>query len=71
MNEKQAEYKKDIENKDAAIKEAAELIESLTTNPELRQMIVNENTGKKYYLDNFTEDAQDMLQELIKNYYSK
>lgn len=71
ISKKQAEYKEELKNKDEAIKEAAELIESLTTNPELRQMLINENTGKKYYLDNFSKDAQELLQDIIKEYYNK
>ena len=71
LNEKQAESKKLIKQKDDAIQEAAELLEDLSTNPELREMIYNSHSGKKYYLDNFTEDAQEILKDLIDNYYSK
>ena len=71
LNEKQAESKKIIKQKDEAISEAAELLEDLSTNPELREMIYDSHSGKKYYLDNFSEDMQDILHDLIANYYSK
>lgn len=71
LNEKQAEAKKVIKQKDDAIKEAADLLEDLSTNPELREMVYDSHSGKKYYLDNFAEEAQDMLKDLIKDYYSK
>lgn len=60
-----------IESKDAAIKEAAEIIEELSTNPEARQLIYSQSKGKTYYLDNFSKDAREMIEELIKEYYSK
>ena len=71
LNEKQAESKKIIKQKDEAISEAAELLEDLSTNPELREMIYDSHLGKKYYLDNFSEDMQDILHDLIANHYSK
>ena len=71
LNEKQAESKKLIKQKDDAIKEAADLLEDLSTNPELREMIYDRNSGKKYYIDNFSEEMQDVVKELIANYYSK
>jgi hypothetical protein len=71
LNEKQAESKRIIKQKDDAIHEAAELLEDLSTNPELREMIYDRNSGKKYYIDNFSEDMQDVLKDLITNYYSK
>ena len=71
LNEKQAESKKIIKQKDEAISEAAELLEDLSTNPELREMIYDSHSGKKYYLDNFSEDMQDILHDLITNHYSK
>ena len=71
LNEKQAESKKIIKQKDEAISEAAELLEDLSTNPELRKMIYDSHSGKKYYLDNFSEDMQDILHDLIANHYSK
>ena len=71
LNEKQAESKKIIKQKDEAISEAAELLEDLSTNPELRKMIYDSHSGKKYYLDNFSEDMQDILHDLIVNHYSK
>ena len=71
LNEKQAESKKIIKQKDEAISEAAELLEDLSTNPELREMIYDSHSGKKYYLNNFSEDMQDILHDLIANYYSK
>ena len=71
LNEKQAESKKIIKQKDEAISEAAELLEDLSTNPELREMIYDSHSGKKYYLDNFSEDMQEILNDLITNYYSK
>lgn len=71
LNEKQVESKKIIKQKDEAISEAAELLEDLSTNPELRKMIYDSHSGKKYYLDNFSEDMQDILHDLIANHYSK
>ena len=71
LNEKQAESKKIIKQKDEAISEAAELLEDLSTNPELREMIYDSRSGKKYYLDNFSKDMQEILHDLIANYYSK
>ena len=71
LNEKQAESKKIIKQKDDAIHEAAELLEDLSTNPDLREMMYDRNTGKKYYLDNFSEEMQDVIKDLITNYYSK
>jgi chromosome segregation ATPase len=71
LNEKQAESKRIIKQKDDAIKEAADLLEDISTNPELRAMLYDRNSGKKYYIDNFSEDMQDVLNDLITNYYSK
>ena len=71
LNEKQAESKRVIKQKDEAISEAAELLEDLSTNPELREMIYDSRSGKKYYLDNFSKDMQEILHDLIANYYSK
>lgn len=71
LNEKQAESKRIIKQKDEAISEAAELLEDLSTNPELREMIYDSHSGKKYYLDNFSKDMQEILHDLIANYYSK
>ena len=71
LNEKQAESKRVIKQKDEAISEAAELIEDLSTNPELREMIYDSRSSKKYYLDNFSKDMQEILHDLIANYYSK
>ena len=71
LNEKQAESKRVIKQKDEAISEAAELLEDLSTNPELREMIYDSRSGKKYYLDNFSKDMQEILHDLITNYYSK
>ena len=71
LNEKQAESKKIIKQQESDIKEAAELLETLSTNPDLREMMYDRNTGKKYYLDNFSEEMQDVIKDLITNYYSK
>lgn len=71
LNEKQVESKRLLKEKDEALKEAADLLEQLSTNPELREMICDSRSGKKYYLDNFSEDMQEILHELIVNYYSK
>ena len=51
------------------LKEAASLIEELTTSQELRDMFYNKHSGKKYYLDNFPIEMQELIQDLIKNYY--
>ena len=71
LNEKQVEFKKIIKQKDEDISEAAKLLEDLSTNPELREMLYDSQSGKKYYLDNFSEDMQEILNDLITNYYSK
>lgn len=71
MEKENKTLKKEAAIKDDAIKEAADIIEDLTTNPEARQLIYNQNTEKTYYLDNFSEDAREMIFELIKEYYSK
>lgn len=57
LNEKQVEYKEIIKRQEEDIKEAAQLLEEVSTNPELREMLYNSHTGKKYYIDNFSEDA--------------
>lgn len=66
----QASLKEQLKEKDSAIKEAAELIEQLY-NPETRKLIYSEKKDKRYYLDNFSDDAREMIEELIKEYYSK
>lgn len=71
LNEKQVEFKRIIKQKDEDISEAAELLKDLSTNPELRKMIYDSHSGKKYYLDNFSEDMQEILHDLITNHYSK
>lgn len=71
LNEKQVEFKKIIKQKDEDISEAAKLLEDLSINPELREMLYDSQSGKKYYLDNFSEDMQEILNDLITNYYSK
>lgn len=71
LNEKQVEFKRIIKQKEEDISEAAELLKDLSTNPELREMIYDSHSGKKYYLDNFSEDMQDILNDLITNHYSK
>ena len=71
LNEKQVEYKETIKRQEEDIKEAARLLEEVSTNPELREMLYDSNAGKKYYLDNFSQDAQDILKDLINNYYNK
>lgn len=71
LNEQQVEFKKIIKQKDEDISEAAKLLEDLSINPELREMLYDSQSGKKYYLDNFSEDMQEILNDLITNYYSK
>ena len=71
LNEKQVEFKRIIKQKEEDISEAAELLKDLSTNPELRKMIYDSHSGKKYYLDNFSEDMQDILHDLITNHSSK
>ena len=71
LNERQAESKRIIKQKEEDISEAVELIKDLSTNSELREMIYDSHSGKKYYLDNFSEDMQDILHDLIVNHYSK
>ena len=71
LNEQQVEFKKIIKQKDEDISEAAKLLEDLSINPELREMLYDSQSGKKYYLDNFSKDMQEILHDLIANYYSK
>lgn len=71
LNEKQVEYKEIIKKQEEDIKEATQLLEEVSTNPELREMLYDSHAGKKYYLDNFSEDAQDILKDIIKDYYNK
>ena len=71
LNEKQVEYKEIIKRQEEDLKEAAQLLEEVSTNPELREMLYNSHTGKKYYIDNFSKDAQDILKDIIKDYYNK
>lgn len=71
LHEKQVEYKETIKRQEEDLKEATQLLEEVSTNPELREMLYNSHTGKKYYLDNFSEDAQDILKDIIKDYYNK
>ena len=71
LNEKHVEYKEIIKRQEEDLKEAAQLLEEVSTNPELREMLYDSHAGKKYYLDNFSEDAQDILKDIIKDYYNK
>ena len=71
LNEKQVEYKEIIKRQEEDIKEAAQLLEEVSTNPELREMLYDSHGGKKYYIDNFSKDAQDILKDLINDYYDK
>lgn len=71
LQQAQSEIKAELREKDVAIKEAADLIETLTTDPEAREFLYSEHKGKKYYLDNFPDDAREMIEELIREYYSK
>lgn len=66
----QAGLKAELQEKDDAIKEAVDIIDTLRTNPEARELLYSPD-GKKYYLDNFTKDAREMIQDIIKDYYSK
>lgn len=70
LQQTQSEIKAELKEKNAAIKEAADLIETLTTDPEARPLLYSKQ-GKKYYLDNFPEDIQDLINEAIKEYYNK
>lgn len=70
LQNKQIELKEQLKEKDAAIKEAVELIETLTTDPNARELLYS-NKGKKYYLDNFPDEAREMIESIIKEYYDK
>lgn len=70
LQEKQIELKEELKEKNAAIKEAVELIETLTTDPNARELLYS-NKGKKYYLDNFPDEAREMIESIIKEYYDK
>lgn len=76
MQQKASEYKQTIskltdDNKNLKkdCEEAADLITKLTTDPELREMLTVK--GKKYFVDNFPEDVQPVLMDIIKEYYGK
>lgn len=71
LNEKQVEYKETIKRQEEDLKEATQLLEEVSTNPELREMLYDSHAGKKYYIDNFSKDAQDILKDLINDYYNK
>jgi len=71
---KASEYKQtisDLEEENKILKndceEAADLIQKLTTDSELREMLTTKD--KKYFIDNFPEDIQELLMEVIKEYY--
>lgn len=71
---KASEYKQtisDLKEENKILKndceEAADLIQKLTTDSELREMLTTK--GKKYFIDNFPEDIQKLLMEVIKEYY--
>lgn len=71
---KASEYKQtisDLKEENKILKndceEAADLIQKLTTDSELREMLTTK--GKKYFIDNFPEDIQKLLIEVIKEYY--
>lgn len=71
---KASEYKQtisDLKEKNKILEndceEAAELIQKLTTDSELREMLTIK--GKKYFIDNFPKDIQELLIEVIKEYY--
>ena len=61
--------KKQLADKQADLNEAADLIQLLSENHEVREAIQDRQKNKIYYLDNFKEDAQDLLKEIIKDYY--
>lgn len=72
-----AELKLEVSKKDSHCKTlqkeldtAVELMDDLIQNPEARAYITN-SQGKVYYIDNFSQDAAEMLEYIIKNYYSK
>lgn len=71
---KASEYKQtisDLKEENKVLKndceEAADLIQKLTTDSNLREMLTT--NGKKYFIDNFPKDIQDLLMEVIKEYY--
>ena len=70
LQEIQSALKGDIKSKDRDLKEAAELIEKLNT-PEYREMIYNNKTDKKYYLDNFPKETREFIESLIKTDYDR
>ena len=69
LQEKQKEQKELLKEKDADIKEAIELLQTLSENPDARDYLKNRNNGKIYYLDNFSDDAREFIEELIKEDY--
>lgn len=71
LRTKEAELEGIIAQKEEAIQEAVSLIRELSTNPELREMLYDQQSGKRYYIDNFSNDMQEMIREIIKDYYNK
>ena len=59
---------KDNSEKADAIKEAVDLIQTLTTDPDSRDLLYSRNTGKTYYIDNFPDSMQEIINDLIKTY---
>ena len=64
-----ASLEEDKKELKADCEEAADLITKLTTDPELREMLTVKD--KKYFIDNFPEDVQPVLMDVIKEYYGK
>ena len=71
LRTKEEELQRIIAQKEEAIQEAVSLIRELSTNPELREMLYDQQSGKRYYIDNFSNDMQEMIREIIKDYYNK
>jgi DNA repair ATPase RecN len=61
------EDKKELE---ADCEEAANLLQTMLDDPNARTMLTNKE-GKKYFIDNFPEDVQSVLTDVIKEYYGK
>lgn len=68
LRTKCSEYKEKIKELTQDCKEAADLIKTLYE-PEVRTLILDNTKNKQYFLDNFPKDVQEVLKDIIKEYY--
>jgi len=69
LQKKQKQLESELKEKETAIKEAVDLIDTITTDPNVRELLYSRNNEKRYYLDNFPKEAQELLKDIIKEYY--